>query len=94
MPMPAFIVGLLKSVGGWLLKLILGGFADGVVRAQKEKAEREKDALKTQLESVESGKNLEMELKDLQEEVEILHQKKLDERKDDPLGFGAYNEIT
>lgn len=94
MPLPAFLAGGLKAIGMWLLKMLLGSFADGILRGEKEKAVRESDALRTQLESVESGKNLELEMEKLKDEVEVNYQKKLDEKKDDPLGFGAYNEST
>lgn len=92
MPMPAFLIGILERVGMWALQLFLGSFADGILRAQKEKADREKDALKTQLESQESGKNLEMEIKDLQEKVEADYKEKLKERPNDRLGINTYNE--
>ena len=92
MPLPVFLVGILERAGMWLLKLFLGSFADGIVRAKQEKAEREKDALKTQLESQESGKNLEMEIIDLQEKIEADYKARLKERPNDRLGINAYNE--
>lgn len=92
MPVPVFLIGILERVGMAILKLFLGSFADGILRAQQEKAEREKDALKTQLESQESGKNLEMEIKDLQEKIEADYTAKLKERQNDRLGISTYNE--
>jgi hypothetical protein len=87
------LMGILKSIGLWLLKVILGSFADGILRAEKEKSERQSDALRTQLESVESGKNLEVEIREAEAEVEEKVEVKLEANKEeDPLGFKTYNE--
>lgn len=83
----------LKMIGMWLLKLILGSFADGLLRADKEKAEREKDALQTQLESLESGKDVEAQIIEARIELDKDVDEKLDlNKEDDPFGFEEYNK--
>ena len=77
----------------WILRLFLGGMVKTEQAKEAEKAKRERDAMKNQVETIEQGKELEKKI--IQDQVET--EKEFEEKKkkrppDDPFGAIDWNE--
>jgi DNA-binding protein H-NS len=83
----------LKSIGLWILKLLLGGLFNKIESAEVKKAEQERDAAELKAESVEVGKELEKKMI----ESDVAVEKKAAEEKaarppSDPFGVDDWNK--
>lgn len=56
------MLAILKIVGGWLIRMLLGSLASSVVRARAERAERQRDAAILRAKSTEESMNFEKAL--------------------------------
>jgi len=85
-------IAVLKKIGWWVLKMVLGQFADNMYRQMLDEQKRREDALKLQLESLEKGKDLEIaEIKKFQETEQTFKEKAALRPATDPMGIKDWN---
>lgn len=87
------MIPFLKKIGFWLLKLILGSFANKIYKDAADAAKSKAEAAKGYADSVEAGKDLEISMiRDNQAAEKAFKEKAAARPDDDPFGIRDYNK--